>query len=224
MVASGAQGLSALGVTPTALEAVLPTYLWTATARAASSPSRTRRTPRPRRRPHGAKDRPPSCRTARPIAPMTMRHQPKGAKPWRATKSSDGLDHDQAATTKRGDEADGDDGRRRRRSARSRLSQRSSAKAPTMVGMARKKENSAAARLSHAEQQAADDGRARARHAGDHRQALEQADAQRGRTAAGSWRRVTRPSRPPAGRAPAARRRRRSATSRSAPGSRTAPP
>ena len=52
-----------------------------------------------------------------------------------------------------------------------------------MVGMARKKENSAADRLSAPEQQRADDGRAGARDAGDQRQALEQPDAERERRA-----------------------------------------
>ncbi len=47
-----------------------------------------------------------------------------------------------------------------------------------MVGMARKKENSAAARLSLPEQHGADDRGARPRYAGDQRQRLEQADAE----------------------------------------------
>jgi hypothetical protein len=90
----------------------------------------------------------------------------------RPTKSK-GPDHEQAAQNDT----------RSRRSVptspliRSQLLNRSHRpKAATMVGMARKNAELRRRPLVDAQQQAAGDGRARARHAGDHRQALEQAD------------------------------------------------
>ena len=122
---------------------------------------------------------PTSTRRRRPRAGPSrraMRYQANGAKPARPTRRRNGPTTTRAARNAMTKPT----AICRKRSAVSdcRTSSRSCAKAAVMVGIDRKKENSAAVRPLEAQGQPADDGRARARHPRHQRQHLAQADAE----------------------------------------------
>ena len=160
--------------TPTALEVVLPTYL-DALPRARASSRRSAHV-----RPERSTARSAECHRRRPgpTTPTTIRHQAKGVKPWRPTKSTKRPHDDQRRTRSDDDEADRDDRRCRRRRAR-RGSRRSRDEGAEHCRDREEERKFRRRPLLAAHQQRAGDRRAGARNAGDDGETLEEADRER---------------------------------------------